>query len=115
MKHYGRGRPRGPIGRVTGIQRVEGMDVSLRINALERVSGTDAIEARPPPERSFSSVLERYERGMSRSEPVPMPVQRRPLPPAGRDDEEPLQTPEPLPDTFLGLLWWKVKGRLQEP
>jgi hypothetical protein len=114
MKHYGR-RPRGPIGRVTGIQRVEGLDASMRINALERVSGTEAIEARPPPERSFSLVLERYERGMSRSEPVPMPVQRRPLPSEPREDDEPLHAPEPLPDTFLGLLWWKVKGRLQEP
>jgi hypothetical protein len=114
MKHSGR-RPRGPIGRITGVHRVEGLDTSMRIHALERVSGTEAIEARPPPERSFSAVLERYERGLSRSEPVPLPVQRRPFPLAVRDDEEPLQGPEPLPDTFLGLLWWKVKGRLQEP
>ncbi|QSQ24209.1 hypothetical protein JY651_04355 [Pyxidicoccus parkwayensis] len=110
---YGR-RPRGPIGGVKGIRRVEGADAVPRIHAPERVSGVAAIEAREAGRRSFSEALERVERGLHSGEPLPAPAQRRALPAAPRreDEEEAMTAPEPLPESFIGLLWWKVKGRL---
>lgn len=108
---YGR-RPRGPVGRVTGISRAEGAQVISRIRALEGVSAAAPVERRGPAGRSFAEALERQERGLHRTEPLPEPV-RRPLPPLPREDgDAALREPEPLPDSFLGLLWWKVKGRL---
>lgn len=111
---YGR-RTRGPIGGVKGIRRVEGADAVPRIHAPERVSGIAAIDAREAGRRSFSEALERAERGLHSSEPLPIPVpQRAPRPVRRREEEEEAMTPpEPLPESFVGLLWWKVKGRIR--
>jgi hypothetical protein len=106
-------KPRDPVGRIAGLPRVENADVISRVRAAERVSGAAAIEPRRPPERSFSAALERNGRGLVSSEPLPSPELRRPLPPppVSREEDE-LRLPERLPDTFLGMLWWKVKVRL---
>jgi hypothetical protein len=103
-------RSRGPVGRIAGLSRVESADVIARVRGPERVSGAAAIESRLPAQRSFAEALERNERGLGRSEPLPS-REVRPLPPPVRQREEDLlQLPERPPDTFLGLLWWKVKG-----
>jgi len=106
-------RSRGPIGGVKGIHRVEGADAVPRVHAPERVSGVSAIEARAGGRRSFSAALERAERGLYSSEPVPGP-RRAVAEPVRRtgDEEEAMQLPKPPPESFIGLLWWKVKGRL---
>jgi len=104
-------KPRDPVGRIAGLPRVESADVISRVRATERVSRTAAIESRLSQERSFAAALERNGRGLVSSEPLPMP-ERRPLPPPVRREEDDLRMPERLPDTFLGLLWWKVKVRL---
>lgn len=103
-------KPREPVGRISGLPRVESADVISRVRAAERVSKVAALDPRLPPERSFAAALERHSQGLVRSEPLPQP--RRPLPPPVRGAEEALRTAEPLPDSFLGLLWWKVKVRL---
>jgi hypothetical protein len=93
-------RHRGPIGRIS------------RVRAAEPVSRAATVESRTPRQRSFSEALERNERGLGRSEPLPLSeAERRPLPPPVRAREELPGLPERLPDTFLGLLWWKVKGQ----
>jgi hypothetical protein len=104
---------RGPVGRISGLTRVESAEVISRVRGAERISGAAAIESRPQSERSFAAALERNERGLGRSEPLPSPEPRRPLQPLPRQREcESLEPPQPLPDTFLGLLWWKVKGQI---
>jgi len=111
---YGR-RSRGPIDGVKGIHRVEGADAVPRVRAPERVSGVSAIEAREGGRRSFSAALERAERGLYSSEPVPGPGARRSVAEPVRrtgDEEEAMRLPESPPESFIGLLWWKVKGRL---
>jgi hypothetical protein len=105
-------KPREPIGRISGLPRIENAEVISRVRAAERVSGAAAIESRLPPERSFAAALERNGRGLVSSEPLPLPEPRRPLPPPERREEDALRVPERLPDTFIGLLWWKVKTRL---
>lgn len=106
-------RARGPVGRVGGLSRVESADVISRVRSAERVSGAAAVDLRMPPQRTFAEALERNGRGLVRSEPLPSPEPSRPLPPPVRQREhESLELPERLPDSFLGLLWWKVKGRL---
>ncbi|MFP2907283.1 hypothetical protein ACLESD_19995 [Pyxidicoccus sp. 3LFB2] len=108
-------KQRGPIGGVKGIRRVEGADAVPRIRAPERVSGVGAIEARDGGRRSFSEALARAERGLHSSEPLPLPVARRNVALPERrtvDEEEAMRLPEPPPESFIGLLWWKVKGRL---
>jgi hypothetical protein len=104
-------KPRDPVGRIAGLPRVENADVISRVRATERVTGAAAIESRLPPERTFAAALERKGRGMVSSEPLPSP-EPRPLPPPERREEDDLRMHERLPDTFLGLLWWKVKVRL---
>jgi hypothetical protein len=106
-------KTRGPVGRISGISRVESADVVLRVRALERISGPAPIDSRPPPQRSFAEVLERYGRGLGSAEPVPGPVHRRPpLPRAlAEEDDEPQLPPERLPESFVGILWWKLKTR----
>ncbi|MCP3162447.1 hypothetical protein [Myxococcus qinghaiensis] len=107
-------KPRGPIGRVGGLRRVEGADGVVRVSALERVSRPERIEGRDVTRRSFSEALDRASRGLHSTEPLPSPSPRRatPPPPARRpDDEESMLPPEPPPEGFLGMLWWKVKGR----
>jgi hypothetical protein len=105
-------RQRGPIGRISGLTRVESADIISRVRAAEPVSRAATVESRAPRQRSFSEALERNERGLSRSEPLPLSeAERRPLPPPMRAKEELPGLPERLPDTFLGLLWWKVKGQ----
>ncbi|PTL80647.1 hypothetical protein DAT35_28910 [Vitiosangium sp. GDMCC 1.1324] len=97
--------------RVTGISRAEGADVILRVRALERVSGTAPVERRGSSRRSFAEVLERQERGLGRAEPLVEPAHPHPRPASPPEvEDESLRPPAPLPDTFLGLLWWKVKG-----
>lgn len=111
---YGR-KSRGPIGGVKGIRRVEGADAVPRVRAPERVSGIAAIEAREAGRRSFSEALDRAQRGLHSAEPLPLPTPRRALPAATRREvveDEAMTPPEPLPESFIGLLWWKVKGRL---
>ncbi|MFP2897018.1 hypothetical protein [Corallococcus sp. 4LFB] len=105
----GRG-PKGPIGRVTSISRAEGASVILRIRALQGVEGAAPVTDRNTPRRSFSEVMERHAQGLNSSEPLPFPVAPRPLPPPvrGHEDEE-LMTAEPAPDTFVGLMWSKLK------
>lgn len=106
-------RTRGPIGRISGLSRVESADVISRVHGAARVSRAAAIESRMPAQRSFAEALERNERGLGRSEPLAAPEARRPLPPPERRrDDASLELPERPPDTFLGLLWWKVKGQL---
>jgi hypothetical protein len=106
-------RQRGPIGRVSGISPVENAEVVSRVRAAEPISRASAIAARAPQQRSFAEALERNERGLGRSEPLPFrETERRPLPPPARMRDESLELPERLPETFLGLLWWKVKGQL---
>lgn len=107
MKHGRRGR--GPIHGVSRVSRAEGADVILRVRALERIGDTTPVAPRPAPQRSFSQVLERHERGLHRAEPLPAPTRSRPLP-APEPEEEPPQALAPVPDTFLGLLWLKLKG-----
>jgi hypothetical protein len=104
-------KPRDPVGRIAGLPRVESADVISRVRATERVTGAAAIESRLPPERTFAAALDRKGRGLVSSEPLPGP-EPRPLPPPVRREEDDLRMPERLPDTFLGLLWWKVKVRL---
>lgn len=107
-------RSRGPVGRVSGLSRVENADVISRVRSAERVSGAAPIATRVPQQRSFAEALDRNGRGLVSSEPLPQPEpERRPLPaPVRRREDESLALPERLPDSFLGLLWWKVKGRL---
>jgi hypothetical protein len=106
-------KPRGPVGRVSGLNRVESADTISRVRSTERISGAAAISTRMPQQRSFAEALERNGRGVGRSEPLPLPEPPRPLPPPVRlREDEALEPPERLPDSFLGLLWWKVKGRL---
>lgn len=109
MAHGYKGRS--PVGRISGLPRVESADVISRVRATERISGAAAIESRMTPERSFASVLERKGQGLVSSEPLPSPEPERPLPPPARGADLP-ELPERLPDTFMGLLWWKVKTRL---
>jgi len=104
-------KSRSPVGRISGLSRVESADVIPRVRATERISGAAAIESRMPPERSFAAALERQGRGLVSSEPLPSPEPPRPLPPPARGEDTP-ELPERLPDTFMGLLWWKVKTRL---
>jgi len=104
-------RQRGPIGRVSGLTRVESADTISRVRATAPVSRAASIQSRVPRERSFSDALERNERGLGRAEPLPLrEAERRPLPPPVRAREELPGLPERLPDTFLGLLWMKMKG-----
>lgn len=105
-------KPREPIGRISGLPRIESADLISRVRAAERVSGAAAIEPRLPPERSFAAALERKGRGLVSSEPGPLPEPHRPLPPPERRVEDDFRISEPLPDTFVGLLWWKLKTRL---
>jgi hypothetical protein len=107
-------RSRTPIGRIAGLTRVESADIISRVRSAERVSGAAALESGLPQRRSFAEALERNGRGLVRADPLPLPEsQRRPLPPpTRRNEDETLEVPERLPDSFLGLLWWKVKGRL---
>ncbi|NNC19626.1 hypothetical protein HRD49_29335 [Corallococcus exiguus] len=102
--------PRGPIGRVTGISRAEGASVILRIRALQSVEGAAPVAERNAPQRSFAEVMERQAQGLNTSEPLPFPVAPKPLPPPvrGHEDEE-LMTAKPAPDTFVGLMWSKLK------
>jgi len=109
MGHGYKGRS--PVGRISGLPRVESADVISRVRATERISGAAPIESRMPPERSFAAVLERNGRGLVSSEPLPSPEPQRPLPLPARGEDTP-ELPERLPDTFVGLLWWKVKTRL---
>ncbi|KFE68696.1 hypothetical protein [Hyalangium minutum] len=102
---------RSPVGRISGLPRVESADVVSRVRATERVSGAAAIESRMPPERSFAAVLERQGRGLVSSEPLPSSEPERPLPPPARGADLP-ELPERIPDSFVGLLWWKMKTRL---
>ncbi|MCE9667686.1 hypothetical protein LY474_07645 [Myxococcus stipitatus] len=106
-------KPRGPIGRVHGLRRVEGADAVLRVRALERVSGPERVTAADPARRSFADALDRAARGLHGSEPLPSPTPRGPAsPPTARRtgaDDESMTPPEPPPDTFLGMLWWKMK------
>lgn len=104
-------RQRGPIDRVSGLTRVESADTISRVRATEPVSRAATIQSRTPRERSFSDALERNERGLGRGEPLaPREAERRSLPPPVRAREELPGLPERLPDTFLGLLWLKMKG-----
>lgn len=107
-------KSRGPIAPVKGLRRIEGADPVPRVSALERVSAPARVDGKDPARRSFSEALERASRGLHSSEPLPSPPPRpRPPPPARRepDEDEPMHPPEPPPDSFLGMLWWKVKGR----
>jgi hypothetical protein len=104
-------KSRGAVDRISSLPRIESADVISRVRATERVSGAVAVGSRTPSERSFASALERNSRGLVSSEPLPSPEPRRPLPPPARGEDD-LQLPERLPDTFLGLLWWKVKTQL---
>jgi hypothetical protein len=109
MGHGSRGR--GPVGRISGLSRVESADIISRVRATERVSGATAIGRRVSPERSFAAALERQERGLVSSEPLPSPEPLRPLPLPARGEDRP-ELPERLPDSFMGILWWKMKTRL---
>ncbi|MCY1033435.1 hypothetical protein OV207_18425 [Corallococcus sp. BB11-1] len=95
---------------MTGISRAEGASVVLRIRALHRVEGTTAISSNTATRRSFAEVLERHAQGLNWSQPLPLPVTPRALPPPvrGHEDAE-LMRAEPAPDTFAGLLWLKLK------
>ncbi|AKF86739.1 hypothetical protein SAMN05443572_102147 [Myxococcus fulvus] len=104
-------KPRGPIGRVGGLRRVEGADAILRVRALERVSGPQRVESNDVARRSFSEALERASRGLHSSEPLP--TVHRPSPPPARrtrEEDEPMTSPEPPPESFMGILWWKMRG-----
>jgi hypothetical protein len=103
-------RQREPIGRIAGLSRVESADTISRVRAAEPISRSAAIASRTPTQRSFAEALERNGRGLGRSEPIPVREPVRPLPPPARMKDDSLEPPEPLPETFLGLLWWKVKG-----
>ena len=106
-------RSRGPVGRISGLPRIESAENISRVRSTERVSGATAIGSRMPVQRTFAEALERNGRGLFRSEPLPSPEPHRPLPPPVRlNEEEARALPERLPDTFIGLLWWKMKGRL---
>ena len=109
MGHGYKGRS--PVGRISGLPRVESAEVISRVRATERISGAAPIESRMPPERSFAAALERHGRGLVSSEPLPLPEPQRPLPQPVRGEDTP-ELPERLPNTFVGLLWWKVKARL---
>jgi hypothetical protein len=109
MGHGYKGRS--PVGRISGLPRVESAEVISRVRATERISGATAIGSRMPPERSFAAALERQGRGLVSSEPLPSPGPQRPLPEPARGEDTP-ELPERLPDTFVGMLWWKVKTRL---
>lgn len=109
MGHGYKGRS--PVGRISGLPRVESADVISRVRATERVSGATAIESRLPPERTFAAALERHGRGLVSSKPLPEPEPLRPLPEPARGEDTP-ELPERLPNTFVGMLWWKVKTRL---
>ncbi|MBZ4406698.1 hypothetical protein OWM54_32535 [Myxococcus sp. MISCRS1] len=109
MSHHR--KPRGPIGRVGGLRRVEGADAILRVRALERVSGPQRVEANDVARRSFAEALDRASRGLHSPEPLPT-VHRPPPPPARRtrEEDEPMTPPEPPPESFMGILWWKMRG-----
>jgi hypothetical protein len=106
-----RGRaPRGPVGRVTGISRAEGTHVILRVRALQGVEAAAPVAGRNEPRRSFADVLDRQARGLNTAEPLPLPTPPRPLPPPVRaHEDEDLMRAEPAPDTFVGLMWSKLK------
>ncbi|RKH10429.1 hypothetical protein D7V97_13750 [Corallococcus sp. CA053C] len=95
---------------MTGISRAEGASVVARIRALQRVEGAAAISANGTPRRSFAEVMERHAQGQNWAEPLPLPATPKALPPPvrGYEDAE-LMTAEPAPDTFVGLMWSKLK------
>jgi hypothetical protein len=104
-------RQRGPIGRISGLTRIESADIISRVRAAEPVSRAATVESRTPRQRSFAEALERNERGLGRAEPLPSRQHEpRPLPPPAKGREEPLDPPQRPPESFIGLLWWKVKG-----
>ena len=77
-----------------------------------RVQGATAVGSRASQQRTFAEALERSGQGLTRADPLPEP-NPRPLPPPVRlRGNEALEAPERPPDSFLGLLWWKVKGQL---
>ncbi len=105
-------KSRGPVAPIKGLRRIEGAHAVPRVSALERVAAPTRVDA--PARRSFSEALERAARGLHSAEPLPSQPSRPRSPPPPRrdlDEDEPLLPPEPPPDSFLGLLWWKVKGR----
>jgi hypothetical protein len=95
---------------VTGISRAEGANVILRIRALQGVEAAAPVAERNAPRRSFAEVMERHAQGLNSAEPLPFPVAPKPLPPPlrGHEDDEAM-TAEPAPDTFVGLMWSKLK------
>jgi hypothetical protein len=103
---------RGPVGRVSGLPRVENADNISRVRSAGRVQGATAVASRASQQRTFAEALERSGQGLTRADPLPEP-NPRPLPPPVRlRGNEALEAPERPPDSFLGLLWWKVKGQL---
>jgi len=111
----GHGNRRGPVGRITGIGRLEGPDVVFRIRAPERISGPARLDVREPV-RSFAQVMERQQRGLGFAEPLPSPFRERPPLPPAPDDGEPLLPPAlPRPrDSFFSLLLAKIQDRDRE-
>lgn len=99
-------RTRGPVGRISGVGPVDGPNNILRIRSLERVSGPTRFE-RPADGRTFAEVLERRQRGLGSSEPLPSPMRERPPLPPSPDDGEPLLPADTAPprSSFLDRLW----------
>lgn len=117
---HGRGR-RGRIGGVKRVSRTRGLNAVKRVRRVERLAALAPVEHGGRAQRSFAErqrllaeALDRQDTVWSGMEARPPPTQRalaRPPPPA--EDEEDLREPEPLPDSFLGLLWWKLRRLLR--
>ena len=117
---YGRGR-RGRIGRVRRVARAHGADAVQRVRRVERLAGLMPVQQGGRAQRSFAERQRLLAEALDRQDTVWSGMEVRPASPprstartsaAAPEEDEDMREPEPLPDSFLGLLWWKLRRML---